>query len=70
MKVRELGDAINMLSEVELELEVRIDADHGQSAMAANFAGLGFVAEDEYMGEQVDPEDAEDYHISVFMITD
>ena len=70
MTAQELGDAINLLTEDQLKLEVRIDAGHGQTAMAANFAGPGLIYEDEYMAETVAEGDEEDDHVAVFLLTD
>ena len=70
MTAQELGDAINLLTEDQLKLEVRIDAGHGQTAMAANFAGPCLIYEDEYMAETVAEGDEEDDHVAVFLLTD
>jgi len=60
MKARELLEALACLSEDKLELEVRVYADHGQCAMAANNVFVGRILEEEYMADLVEEEDYED----------
>lgn len=51
MTVKELIEA---LSSYDQGLQVRINADHGQTPMRASFIGLINIDEDSYMPEEVE----------------
>ena len=55
MKVREL---IEELVKLDGDLPVIVEADHGQTAMGATWAGEGYVEDiTEYMGESLHEDD-------------
>jgi hypothetical protein len=66
MKVREL---IKQLENLDPEMEVRVEADHGQYAMSATWVGEEYIYESEYMAECVAEEDLDpEEHIKIVLI--
>jgi len=56
-----LKDLIAELSKLEVEcggdMEVRVQADHGQTLMKVTYCGKGWIEEDSYAPEEVAEED-------------
>lgn len=69
MKVIDFINALSRLSEEELQLPVRVYADHGQSAMPAHEAGVEYLDSEDYMADLVcDDADLEE-SFKVFLIS-
>lgn len=68
MTLLELKKIIDELPEEDMELDVRVLADHGQTPMRADFAEVGYIDQDTYMPDEVNPEDAGDDCFKVFII--
>ncbi len=54
MKVKDLIDKLNNLNP---ELQVRLVADHGQTAMTCSGVFESYIQEDEYMAEEIHSDD-------------
>ncbi len=66
MKVKEL---VEELSSLDQELNVRIQADHGQHLMSVTWVGESLIEdENEYMGDGVHEDDAQDHHTRIIEI--
>lgn len=61
MKVRDLKKLFEEMSEEDLDLDVRVIADHGQVAMRQHTAGIEYIEEDIYMADLVWQEDSEEH---------
>lgn len=61
MKVKELFEELSKLIDVgHGDLQVRVEADHGQTPMKANCVGEGYISGDDYMPDGVHPDDLDD----------
>ena len=65
MKVKEL---IKLLTEADQELNVRLVTDHGQTPMTCTGYGDGYISEDSYMPDEVDPDDVCDDSVKVLIL--
>lgn len=70
MNARQLKVILDSLPEEDLDIEVRVFADHGQQAMPAASAGEDYIEENTYMGELVHPDDATEDSVKVLLISD
>jgi hypothetical protein len=50
------------------DLQVRVEADHGQTAMVPCTPFKTFIEEDTWMTNEVHPNNVEDYHIPVIIL--
>lgn len=65
MKVKDL---IKALAELDQDVEVRLECDHGQVAMTCNWVGYIYIREDEYMADEVHKDDLEGDEIKVVVL--
>lgn len=63
-----VGELIERLSDMNQDLEVRLVADHGQSAMAVTDASIGYIEEQCWMAEELHPDDVTDKSIKVAIV--
>jgi hypothetical protein len=68
MKGKELLEKLAGMTDAQLELEVRVQADHGQSAMPANYFGLAFIASEEYMADVLNMDDVDADSFTVILV--
>lgn len=70
MKVKELKKILNNLSKEDLELDVRVFADHGQHAMPCHTTGIEYIEDNSYMAELIAEEYINETSVKVFLISD
>jgi len=68
MTGKELLEKLQMLKKDELDLKVRLYADHGQCPMEACEVYIGCIDEETYMPERIDMEDASPEDTRIIMI--
>lgn len=60
-----LDELISELLTVKNELgggvQVRLEADHGQSLMKPTWVGISYITDDEYIAEYISDAEADDY---------
>lgn len=65
MRISELIEQLQETLESDGDLEVRLQADHGQCVMRATWSGVSYIEDDSYMAEAVADEDRDESHIKV-----
>lgn len=70
MILRELKEIVNAIPEEQLDLQVRVIADHGQVAITASTASVDYIYEDTYMADTVHEDDVTEESVMIFLIGD
>jgi hypothetical protein len=68
MKISEVIKELQELLDKQGDLQVRVEADHGQTAMKANCVVEGYIDEDVYMPEGVHPDDLDGYEGAIKVV--
>ncbi|AEP29922.1 hypothetical protein [Brumicola nitratireducens] len=68
----QLDTLIEQLTEMQAihggEMEVRVNADHGQTAMAATYVSAAYIDQDTYMPESINDGDLEEFPDAIQVI--
>jgi hypothetical protein len=71
MKGKELLAELAGMTDAQLELDVRVQADHGQSAMPAQQVSVAYIeAEEDYMTHVLDMDDVDTDSVAIILIED
>jgi hypothetical protein len=70
MKLSKLLETLSLLKDTHGgDIEIRVEADHGQTAMSLTWVGLGHVIDgDEYMTETIHPDDVDEDSFEVILL--
>jgi hypothetical protein len=70
MKLNKLLETLLLLKETHGgDIDIRVEADHGQTAMSLTWVGLGHVEEiDAYMTESIHPDDVDEDSFEVILL--